>query len=112
MRIIFECGLVGRAHFSQLRAARFENFADAKPTADLDELAARDHHLGSMFGVRSSAFDIPVRQMSDDEDQGGCAIVDYCCRFGVAKQRERSFDITAAPATFARRKSVFEVRIA
>ena len=47
----------------------------------------------------------------NDEEQCRCAIVHYGCRLGFTKQGERTLDINAAPAAFAFRKIVFEIRI-
>src|SRR5213078_775698 len=41
-RIICERRFVGRAYFAQFRAARLQDFADSKASADLHEFAARD----------------------------------------------------------------------
>jgi hypothetical protein len=49
--------------------------------------------------------------MSDDEEQCRCTIVHYGCRLGFTKQGERTLHIKAAPAAFAFRKIVFEIRI-
>mgnify|MGYP003296919677 CR=1 FL=1 len=49
--------------------------------------------------------------MSDDEEQCRGAIIHYSCRLGFTKQGERTLDINAAPAAFAFRKIVFEIRI-
>ena len=40
MLVIFECCFVRCADFAQFRAARLENFGDAKPTADLHQFAS------------------------------------------------------------------------
>ena len=39
-RIIIDRGLVGRAHFAKPRAAGFQNFRNAEPAANLNQLAA------------------------------------------------------------------------
>ena len=49
--------------------------------------------------------------MLNDQEQCRCAIVHYSCRLGFTKQGERTLDINAAPAAFAFRKIVFEIRI-
>ncbi len=49
--------------------------------------------------------------MTDDEEQCRGAIVKYSCRLGFTKQGERTLDINAAPAAFALREIVFEIRI-
>ncbi len=41
-RVVIDRRLVGGADLAQLRAARFQNFANSKSAADLDQLAARN----------------------------------------------------------------------
>ena len=49
--------------------------------------------------------------MSDDKEQCRGAIVHYSCRLGFTKHGERTLDINAAPAAFALREIVLEIRI-
>src|SRR5260370_2672839 len=69
-RVICECRFVGGADFAQFRAARFQDFADAKASADLDQLAARDDNF--TFGADSAA---PSNEIMADQNDRSPAIV-------------------------------------
>ena len=43
--VIFQVSLVGRSDFTQLRAGRGDDLADAKAAADLHEFAARNENF-------------------------------------------------------------------
>ena len=89
--VIGERCLVGRADFAKLRAARFQDFADAKTAADLDEFAARDDDF--VF-VRS-------HEMANDQHQRRRTIVHDRRGFGLAKNGESPLEISAAVTAFS-----------
>ena len=96
--VIVSRGFVRGADFAQFRATRFENFRDAKTAANLNQLAARDHHFLFLRG-----------EMPQDEDERGGAIVHHGRCFGRAEQREIVLEISRAMTAFAAGKIVFEI---
>ena len=95
-RVICECRFVGGADFAQFRAARFQDFADAKAAADLDQLAARDDDF--MFGADSAA---PSNEMMDDQNERSRAIVHDGGCFRLTEEGEGAFEVSAAVTTVA-----------
>src|SRR5262249_60700500 len=62
--IILPMCTVGRADLAELRPALGEHFGNSERSADLDQLAARDHHL------------LAFRQIIEREQYGGGVVVD------------------------------------
>src|SRR4029077_12098708 len=86
--------------FAQFRAAGFEDFANSKPAADLDNLAAGNQH----FGFRSD-------EVANDQDQRRRAIVHDRRGFSLAKDGQRSLEVGAASAAVSSLQIKFYVII-
>src|SRR5205085_10599475 len=91
--VIGESCFVGGSDFAQFRTGRFEEFADPKTAADLDELAAGNNN-----------FLFLVREMVSDQHERGGAVVHDGGRFGLAKDGERAFQIGAANSAISGRE--------
>src|ERR1700747_372364 len=88
--IICERGFVGGADFTQVRAARSQNFASPKAPTDLHELAARDDD-----------FVFLLSEMANNQNERGCAIVHDGGGFRLTEDGERALEVNAAGAAVA-----------
>src|SRR4029077_18879198 len=82
--------LVGRADFAKLRTTCFQDFADAKPTADLDEFAPRDDD-----------FVFRAHEMANDQYQCRCTIVHDRCALRLKKDCQSTLEIGATVTAFS-----------
>src|SRR6266568_1439974 len=89
-RVIRERCLVSGADFAQFRTARFQNFANAKASADLDQLAARNNH-----------FIFSLNNVANNQNQRGRAVVDDCGSFRLAEEGESALEVATAITAIA-----------
>ena len=86
--------------FAQFRPSRFDDFANAKAAADLDQFTARDYNFRFVPG-----------KMPNNQHQRRRAIIDNSGRFCSAQQCERLLDVIAPPTALAGSEIIFEIRI-
>ncbi len=98
--IVAGVGAVGRAHLHQCGPALGHHIRDAEPTADLDQLSARDDHLS------------PAGKAGQDQkDSGGVVVDDQRC-FGAAEPAEEFLGVAVARSPPPGLQIVFQIGIA
>jgi len=98
--VVLHVHLVRRSDFHERRAAALEDVGQPEASADLDELAARDHDFATL------------RERIENEENRGRAVID---RQRVLRAREfaqRAGHASVTRTAFARFQIVFEIRIA
>ena len=91
--VIRHGGLVGGPDLAQAAARGGEDLGNAEPAPDLDQLAARDHHLAAL-GI--------VADGRHHQQQRGRAVVDHGRGRRLAQGRQRLFHVAPAAAALAR----------
>ncbi len=95
--VVFLMGAVGGAHLDQAGAGARHHIRDAEGAANLDQLAARDHHL------------LVARQRGQHQQHGGRIVVDDGGRFGAGQAADQVFDQVIAVAAAAVGQVVLQI---
>ena len=98
--VVVDVGPVGGAHLHQAGAALAHHVGDAKPAADLDQLAAGDDHLAI------------AGQGHEHQEHGGRVVVDHQGCLGAGEPAQELFGVDVARAALPGLQVVLQVGIA
>ena len=100
VRVVAGARAVRRPHLAQLRAALLDDVGNAERAADLDELAARDHHF------------LPAGRGRQEEHRGRSVVVRQDGRLAAEERAAERGEVLVARAASAVIEIEFEIRVA